>query len=49
MWPRYRHTKVANVTYTDGHARAVVRGSVKWYRDIYPGPTGVHSTPGEPY
>jgi prepilin-type N-terminal cleavage/methylation domain-containing protein/prepilin-type processing-associated H-X9-DG protein len=48
MWPRYRHTKTSNVTYADGHAKAVQRGSVQWYRDIYPGPTGVHGQ-GAPY
>ncbi len=32
---RYRHTGTANVLYADGHAKAMPKGSIKWYKNIY--------------
>lgn len=37
LFPRYRHNRVTNVTFVDGHAKAMARGSINWYRNIYPG------------
>jgi prepilin-type N-terminal cleavage/methylation domain-containing protein/prepilin-type processing-associated H-X9-DG protein len=39
--PRYRHNSTTNVTFSDGHAKAIHRGGINWYRNIYPGLTGV--------
>jgi prepilin-type N-terminal cleavage/methylation domain-containing protein/prepilin-type processing-associated H-X9-DG protein len=41
MMPRYRHTNTTNVTFSDGHSKAMHRGGINWYRNIYPGSTGV--------
>jgi prepilin-type N-terminal cleavage/methylation domain-containing protein/prepilin-type processing-associated H-X9-DG protein len=41
MMPRYRHTGTTNVTFCDGHAKVMARGRIDWYRNIYPGRTGV--------
>jgi prepilin-type N-terminal cleavage/methylation domain-containing protein/prepilin-type processing-associated H-X9-DG protein len=35
MFPRYRHTNTSNVLFSDGHAKAVVRGNLNWYKNIY--------------
>lgn len=35
MFPRYRHNRVANVFFSDGHAKGMSRGSVNWFRNIY--------------
>jgi len=35
MHPRYRHTGTANVVFADGHAKAMGKGSILWYRNIY--------------
>ncbi|MBC8137055.1 MAG: DUF1559 domain-containing protein, partial [Fibrella sp.] len=32
---RYRHTGTANVLYADGHAKAMPKGSIKWYKNVY--------------
>jgi prepilin-type N-terminal cleavage/methylation domain-containing protein/prepilin-type processing-associated H-X9-DG protein len=32
---RYRHTGTCNVVFSDGHAKAMNRGSVNWYKNIY--------------
>lgn len=37
LFPRYRHTRTTNVAFIDGHAKAMTRGSVNWYKNIYPG------------
>lgn len=39
MYPRYRHAKMVNVSFMDGHAKAMPRGSIKWYKNIFL-PTG---------
>ncbi|CCW35610.1 prepilin-type N-terminal cleavage/methylation domain-containing protein [Chthonomonas calidirosea] len=49
LFPRYRHTNTTNVAFCDGHAKAMTRGSINWYYNIYPGPTGVGPTIYEPY
>lgn len=35
MFPRYRHNKVSNVYYADGHAKSQSRGSIRWFKQIY--------------
>jgi prepilin-type N-terminal cleavage/methylation domain-containing protein/prepilin-type processing-associated H-X9-DG protein len=32
---RYRHQGAANVLFADGHAKAMQRGSIKWYQNLY--------------
>ena len=32
---RYRHTDTANMLFCDGHVKAMVKGSVKWYKNVY--------------
>jgi prepilin-type N-terminal cleavage/methylation domain-containing protein/prepilin-type processing-associated H-X9-DG protein len=32
---RYRHQGAANCIFADGHAKAMTKGSIKWYRNIY--------------
>ena len=32
---RYRHQGSANVLYADGHAKAMPRGSIKWFKNLY--------------
>jgi len=49
LFPRYRHTNTTNVVYCDGHVKAAVHGSVLWYTNIYPGPTGVGNAVNNPY
>jgi prepilin-type N-terminal cleavage/methylation domain-containing protein/prepilin-type processing-associated H-X9-DG protein len=41
MLPRFRHNGTANVIFLDGHAKAMPRGSIKWYKNIFL-PTGVN-------
>ncbi len=41
--PRYRHNNVSDMVFIDSHAKAMVRGSVNWYKNIYV--AGVMSTP----
>jgi prepilin-type N-terminal cleavage/methylation domain-containing protein len=35
MQPRYRYTTHCPVTFTDGHAKTVGKGQMKWYDNIY--------------
>ena len=35
MHPRYRHNGMANVLFADGHAKAMAKGSIMWYKNIY--------------
>lgn len=35
MLPRYRHNKTSNFVFADGHAKAMTKGSVKWYRNVF--------------
>lgn len=35
MMPRFRHNRTSNVVFLDGHAKAMTRGSIKWYKNIY--------------
>ena len=32
---RYRHQNAANVIFADGHAKSMVKGSIKWYKNVY--------------
>lgn len=49
LYPRYRHTNTTNMTFCDGHVKAMVHGRVNWYKNIYPGDTGVGPTTYEPW
>jgi len=33
--PRFRHSKTCNALFMDGHVKAVVRGQMDWYKNIY--------------
>lgn len=35
MFPRYRHSNTSNFIFSDGHVKAVVRGRLSWYKNIY--------------
>jgi len=35
MLPRYRHTGTSNFVFGDGHAKAMSKGQVKWYKNVY--------------
>ncbi len=35
MLPRYRHSRTSNFLFSDGHAKAIVRGNLNWYKNIY--------------
>ena len=34
-FPRYRHNGVTNASFVDGHAKAMARGSIIWYNNIW--------------
>ncbi len=44
--PRYRHLNTSNMLYADGHVKAMVKGRVRWYTNIYIRGTG---RPGDGY
>lgn len=44
--PRYRHLNTTNMLFADGHVKAIVKGRVKWFTNIYVPNTG---RPGDPY
>ena len=44
MFPRYRHSGVTNVVFFDGHAKAMPRGRIDWYKNIW-----IKSAMGTPY
>ncbi|MEO7718386.1 MAG: DUF1559 domain-containing protein [Capsulimonas sp.] len=35
MMPRYRHTEMSNFLFADGHVKAMRKGSINWYKNIY--------------
>ena len=35
MFPRYRHNNTANFIFSDGHCKAITRGRLSWYKNIY--------------
>ncbi len=35
MQPRYRHSGMTNVAFLDGHVKAMPKGSILWYKNIY--------------
>jgi prepilin-type N-terminal cleavage/methylation domain-containing protein/prepilin-type processing-associated H-X9-DG protein len=41
--PRYRHNGTSNMTFADGHAKAMVKGQLRWSRNLYL--EGVHGKP----
>ena len=34
-YPRYRHTGTSNMLFADGHVKAIPRGQLNWYKNIY--------------
>lgn len=36
-FPRYLHNGTTNVLFADGHAKAMIKGSINWWKNIYPG------------
>lgn len=34
-FPRYRHVQNTNIVFFDGHVKAVKRGALQWYKNIY--------------
>jgi prepilin-type processing-associated H-X9-DG protein len=34
-YPRYRHSRTSNMIFADGHVKAIVRGRLNWYTNIY--------------
>lgn len=54
--PRYRYTNTSVFSYADGHTKAVTRGALKWFKNIYIQRSDIPSTnwvygyyPSEPY
>jgi prepilin-type N-terminal cleavage/methylation domain-containing protein/prepilin-type processing-associated H-X9-DG protein len=35
MHPRYRHTNTTNVSFFDGHSKALAKGRINWCRNVY--------------
>lgn len=35
MMPRYRHLETSNFLFSDGHVKALRKGGVNWYKNIY--------------
>ncbi|MGI4787507.1 MAG: DUF1559 domain-containing protein [Janthinobacterium lividum] len=35
MFPRYRHNNTSNFIFSDGHCKAIMRGRLSWYKNIY--------------
>jgi len=35
QYPRYRHNGLSNFPYVDGHVKAMIKGKLDWYKDIY--------------
>ncbi|RYX86814.1 DUF1559 domain-containing protein [bacterium] len=44
--PRYRHLNTSNMLFADGHVKAMVKGRVRWFTNIYIAGT---SRPGDSY
>jgi prepilin-type N-terminal cleavage/methylation domain-containing protein/prepilin-type processing-associated H-X9-DG protein len=36
-FPRYRHSGTTNTLFCDGHAKAMPKGRINWFRNIWPG------------
>ncbi len=41
IFPRYRHLESTNCLFADGHVKSMRKGSIDWFKNIYPGATGV--------
>jgi len=35
MMPRYRHLETSNFLFADGHVKAIRKGGINWYKNIY--------------
>ena len=44
MMPRYRHLETSNFLYADGHVKALRKGGVNWYKNIYVAGAYQHGT-----
>jgi prepilin-type N-terminal cleavage/methylation domain-containing protein/prepilin-type processing-associated H-X9-DG protein len=44
LFPRSRHSNTANVAFADGHVKAMAKGSINWYRNIF-----IAGLPNYPY
>jgi prepilin-type N-terminal cleavage/methylation domain-containing protein/prepilin-type processing-associated H-X9-DG protein len=42
--PRYRHNQTCNCIFMDGHAKAMVRGKLDWYQNVYAAGAGAWRT-----
>jgi prepilin-type N-terminal cleavage/methylation domain-containing protein/prepilin-type processing-associated H-X9-DG protein len=49
MMPRFRHNRVCNVAFADGHAKGMARGTIFWYRNIWVPVGGVTGYCTNPY
>ncbi len=36
VFPRYRHSRTTNVLFVDSHVKAMVKGTINWYTNIWP-------------
>jgi len=34
-YPRYRHARMSNMTFADGHVKSIPRGQLLWFKNIY--------------
>lgn len=35
VYPRYRHARTGNMIFADGHVKAIARGRLNWFKNIY--------------
>lgn len=47
--PRYRHLNTSNMLFADGHVKAIVRGRVRWFTNIYIRGTSYNGDPFNPW
>ncbi len=49
MMPRFRHNRMCNVVFVDGHTKAMARGTIFWYRNIWVPVGGITGYCTNPY
>lgn len=47
--PRYRHLGTSNMLYADGHVKAMVKGRVRWFTNIYIAGLAAAGSPYDPF
>ncbi len=47
--PRYRHLNTSNMLFADGHVKAIVKGRVQWFTNIYIPNTSYKNDPYDPW